>query len=145
MASCRIFGARCSPQALYVAAIKSPKVIFLAMIWQEELFVLFGVFIMDGRVRRPGTKENASVPGPKASGHVLDIDPNADAAPIIPIAPMVMVILEAMVVMLAIPIAIPVIVTVMSAPIVGERLAGACQHKSYGKSRCSQEFSIIVF
>jgi hypothetical protein len=90
-------------------------------------------------------KGNASMPGQKPSGHALDIDPNADAAPIVPIAPMVMVIFEAMIVTLAIPIPIPIIVPVMSTPIIGERLAGACQHKSCGNSSHGQESPIIAF
>ena len=40
MASWMIFGARCSPQALYVAAIKSPKVRLLVSVWLNEFLVL---------------------------------------------------------------------------------------------------------
>ena len=71
---------------------------------------------------------------------ILDINPNTDAVPFVPIAALVMISLEGMIVTVAIPIAVMLIT-----PIVGERLTGTCQHECYGNSHNGQEPLIILF
>ena len=80
-------------------------------------------------------------PCTRAQAIRLEIDKNANAVALIPIASVILVIVVVVILMMTVPITL----IVMPEVVIAERWAGGCQHKSYGESRNGEESTMILF